>query len=111
MAGSAVARSTAVQSVNTDSKTAPPKTILHMAKMEMYALELGDENGMRQKITAFRVNGTWYHDPNGSDWLNKLRVIKPGQWLSEQAEERFRAETEPPAVPKADTVDVLGGGE
>jgi hypothetical protein len=96
---------------NTDQKTAAPKTIQHMVPMEMFAVEIGDENGRRKRVLAFRVGNTWFHDPSAEPWFDRLKQIDAKTWLAKSLEERFQSVNAPVSVPKEDTVDILGGGE
>jgi hypothetical protein len=95
--------------VGATSKTAPQKTVQYMVEMKMFAVEVGDENGIKRQVMAFRVGGQWYHDPVGEQWLSRLRPIEPKAWLAQKLEERFQEATTPVAVPKQDTVDIMGG--
>lgn len=103
-------RDTNVRPANTEatSKSAPQKTVQHMVQMEMFAVEVGDDNGIRRKVMAFRVNGQWYHDPAGEQWLDRLRPIDQKQWLSEKLESRYQDQRSPVQAPKEDTVDIMG---
>lgn len=94
--------------VGASEKTAKPKSVQNMAEMKMFAVEVGDETGVKRRVVAFRVNGQWYHDPVGEQWLDRLRPIEPKAWLSQKLEERFQEATSPVAVPKQDTVDIMG---
>ena len=94
--------------VGAQSKVAPPKSVQHMVEMQMFAVEVGDENGIRRQVMAFRVGNQWYHDPMGEQWLNRLRPIDQKAWLAEKLENRFQEQATPVAVPTQDTVDILG---
>lgn len=96
--------------VGAQAKTAPAKTVQHMVEMKMFAVEVGDDQGMRKQVMAFRVNGQWYHDPVGEQWLARLRPIDGKAWLAEKLEARFQDQNAPTQAPSADTVDILGGG-
>lgn len=98
-----------VRQNDTDTKTAAAKTVQNMVEMRMFAVEVGDENGIRRKVMAFRVGGQWYHDPIGEQWLARLRPIDKKAWLAEKLEARLSDATGAVTVPKADTVDIMGG--
>lgn len=100
----------AVDSVSPEGKNAAPRTVLSMNEMRMFALEVGDENGIKQPVLAFRVNGAWYHDPTGKEWLGKtLKAIAYDGWLAKTLEERLNDATVAPTAPKVDVVDIMGG--
>lgn len=111
MSMSAGNRDNTVRAASTDNKHAQPRTVLSMNEMRTFALEVGDENGQKQQVVAFRVNGVWYHDPVGKAWLDRLRPIKTGEWLAKELEERFTTAGTPVTVPKADVVDIMGAGK
>ncbi len=98
-----------VRQTSSDSKTAPAKTVQHVVEMRMFAAEVGDENGMKQQVVAFRVGDQWYHDPLGKQWLDRLRPIDSKQWLAKALESRFKEANAPTAVPTKDTVNIMGG--
>jgi hypothetical protein len=110
MSMSSTGRNDNVRHASTDSKSAPPRTVVQMNEMRMFALEVGDENGVKQQVIAFRMNGAWYHDPVGKEWINRLKPITVGGWLATELESRLANASAPVSVPKADVVDVMGGG-
>ncbi len=110
MSMSAGRRNTNVVAASTDSKQAEPRSVQSMNEMRMFALDVGDENGVRQQVVAFRVNGAWFHDPLGKEWLARLRPLAAKDWLAKELEERLTSATTKADVPKADAVDIMGGG-
>lgn len=110
MSMSAGPRDAKVRATSTDSKQATPKSVVSMNEMRMFALEVGDENGVRQQVVAFRLNGVWYHDALGKSWLERLKPIAADGWLSKTLEERLNASGEKAIVPSSDSVDIMGGG-
>lgn len=102
-----IGRDQNVRHASTDSKQAEPKTVLQMVPLQMYAVEIGDENGKRKRVLAFRVGKQWFHDPVAEPWFDRLREIDGKTWLGKSLEERFIAATTPASAPKEDTVDIF----
>lgn len=102
-----IGRDQNVRHASTDTKMAEPKTVLQMVPLQMYALEIGDENGRRKRVLAFRVGDAWFHDPAAEPWFDRLRSVAKDTWLSKMLEERFQAATAKVSAPKEDTVDIF----
>lgn len=97
-----------VQRTGPEAKSAPPKTVQGMVKMEMYFVEIGDEAGRRVRVLAFKVGNQWFHDPQAeaSGWFDRLRQIDKNTWLFKALDGKAAPE-EPGAVPTTDTVDIV----
>jgi len=102
-----IGRDQNVRHASTDTKTAEPKTVLQMVPLQMFAVEIGDENGRRKRVLAFRVGDSWFHDPVAEPWFDRLRAIAKDVWLAKMLEERFQAANTKASAPKEDTVDIF----
>jgi hypothetical protein len=97
-----------VRPTDLEDTRAPARTVQHCVKAEMFAVEIGDEEGQRIKTVLFRIGNMWYHDPDGQNWVRKLRPVAKDNWLTRSLNESV-ASSGPVAVPKQDTVDVMSG--
>jgi hypothetical protein len=93
---------------NMDDRRAPPRKVIHFARMEMFAMEFGDEQGRRITTTIFRMGGVWYHDPNAPGWAEKLRAVDRNSWLQKELDGAASSleGTESGEVPKTDAVSI-----
>lgn len=93
---------------STDDRRAPARKVVHFAKMEHFAIEMGDEQGRKVVTTVFRMAGQWYHDPNAPQWAEKLRTIDKNSWLFKELDGALAAAegAESGEVPKTDAVDI-----
>ncbi len=93
---------------NEDRKHTQPRTIQHMAEMKMFALEVGDENGVKRRVMAFKVGNTWYHDPAAEPFFDRLKPLDDKSWLATALTERMVEANTPVSAPIKDTVDIVG---
>lgn len=100
-----------VVGVNTDSNRAPARTVQHCMPVQMFAVEIGDEEGKKITTVAFKVGDMLYTDPNGESWAGSLRTIPKTSWLYRQLMEATDAFEKVAEVPKEDAVDITGGGK
>lgn len=98
-----------VPNVPADDRRAPARTVQHLAKVEMFAVELGDESGQKVTTVVFKVGNAWYTDPNGETWAQKLRPIVKDSWLFKQLNSNLAQAVGagPGSVPKEDAVDLF----
>lgn len=104
-------RNGVVQHTGAEDRRAPEKSLQHFAKAELFAVEVGTEDGERVRTLVFRVGDMWYHDPDGQAWVKKLRPIDRTNWLTRKLNDAYTAATSPVEVPKADSVDIFGSNK
>lgn len=86
--------------------TAPSQTIIHAAKMEMYAVEYGDNNGRKHVTMFLRVGDVWYEPKTAEQWCSELHTLS--KWAADQMTAKVGAPTPAASnLPKEDAVDVL----
>lgn len=96
---------------STAEKTAPARTVTHCTPMQMFAIEMGDEAGVKHTTVVFKAGNQFYHDPQGEDWARRLRPIDSKTWLARQLlDAATTADGGRAEVPRQDSVDVMGGG-
>lgn len=99
---------------NPDGRTGPPKTIVAYVPMELAAVSMIDENGVKVDTVLYRVGDQFYNDPRSEQWAANLRTIDKKGWLGTallaKAKEWALKKLGSPIASKADTVDVMGGG-
>lgn len=93
---------------NSDPNRAPARTVQHCVPVQMYAIEIGDEEGRKITTVAFKVGDALYVDPNGEQWTASLRTVSKTTWLYKQLMEVTDALEVVAEVPNEDSVDVLG---
>lgn len=93
-----------------DDKRAPARKVMNFARMQHFAIEMGDEQGRKVITTVFLMNGQWYHDPNAPMWAEKLRNIDPNSWLHKELSAAYKSleGMESEDVPTTDAVNVMG---
>jgi hypothetical protein len=104
-------RSQGVVGVNNDPNSAPANTLLHCAPAQMFAIQMGDEQGRRIQTMVFRIGNMLYVDPNGEEWARKIRPIAETTWLAKQLREHFASLDKTVSIPKEDNVDLLDSAE
>jgi len=95
-----------------EDRTAPARKVTQCTPMQMFAVEMGDENGVKHTTVVFKAGNQFYHDPQGEDWARRLRPIDSKTWLARQLLDKTEvvADATRAEVPRRDSVDVMGGG-
>jgi hypothetical protein len=104
-------RTQGVVGANSDPNSAPANTLLHCAPAQVFAIEMGDEQGRRIRTVVYKIGGALYADPNGEAWAKALRPIAEATWLAKQLREAIAAQDRTVSLPKTDNVDLFGGGD
>lgn len=102
-------RTQGVVGVNSDPNSAPANTLLHCAPAQVFAIEMGDEQGRRIRTVIYKIGGAFYADPNGEAWAKSLRPVAETTWLAKQLREAIAAQDKTVALPKDDKVDLFDG--
>lgn len=100
---------------NENSQKGEPRTVLGMAVIEQYAVNIVDEEGTVRNTVLIMVGGKPFIPKNAEPWLAELRPA--AQWLADQAQTRLDARKastntapEPTTELPGDTVDVIPEG-
>lgn len=106
---SASIRSQGVVGSNTNPNSAPANTLLHCAPVQMFAIQMGDEQGRNVQTIVFKIGNAIYVDPNGEEWAKKIRPVGEKTWLAKQLREFFATLDKSISIPKEDKVDIIDG--
>lgn len=92
--------------VSSGQGTGPSNKVTHVMEAKCVFVGFNDERGNPQVAMYFEVGGQLYAPTDTVAWCSRLLPIT--DWMAAGVAEQ-RKDSEPPNIPKTDSVDVLGG--